>query len=402
MANAKIILDSRRAKSDGSFNVIYRITHFKKVYTINSGVSIIEKHWNEQNSEIAKSHPNSKLLNLKLLKKYFQIQKAILELEDAFSIEDLRNIIEGKPRELEFISFKVFADKLILEMMKTNNVGNALVYQTAINRFIEFCGNPNIKFQEVNYVVLEQFKQKLIEYGLKQNTISNYFRTLRAIYNKAIKQKLVERSFYPFYDIGVKSDTTIKRAISNDELFKLRNISLEENLAAWKALNYFMLSYYLIGISFTDLAYLKHENVVDGRVVYKRRKTHKIYSIKLFPQAEAILLDLTRENSKYLLPILSDDTPEDSLKAKRVIQQCIKTTNKYLKRLSTEAEINGLVTTYVARHTFATTAKRLGYSNELIAEALGHEYGNKITNIYLDSFDKEVVDLMHQKVIEIL
>ena len=160
-----------------------------------------------------------------------------------------------------------------------------------------------------------------------------------------------------------------------------------------------MLSYYLIGISFTDLAYLKPENIVDGRIVYKRKKTHKHYSIKIFPQAEKALSKVATVNGKYLLPILSEEIPEDTLKAKRVIQQCIKTTNKYLKRLSEKAEIKGVVTTYVARHTFATTAKRLGYSNELIAEALGHEYGNKITNIYLDNFDKEIVDSMHQKVI---
>jgi integrase len=78
----------------------------------------------------------------------------------------------------------------------------------------------------------------------------------------------------------------------------------------------------------------------------------------------------------------------------------IKTTNKYIKRLGQEVGIASPLTTYVARHQFATTAKRLGYSNELIAEALGHEYGNKITNIYLDSFDQEVVDDMHWKVIK--
>jgi len=210
---------------------------------------------------------------------------------------------------------------------------------------------------------------------------------------------LVERSLYPFYDISVKSEPTIKRAISKDDIFVLKNIPLEEKTTPWRALNYFLLSYYFAGMSFTDLAYLKPENIVDGRIVYKRKKTHKHYSIKIFPQAEKILSKIATVNGKYLLPILSDDIPEDSLKAKRVIQQCIKTTNKYLKRLSEEAEINGLVTTYVARHTFATTAKRLGYSNELIAEALGHEYGNKITNIYLDIFDKEVVDLMHYNVI---
>ena len=237
---------------------------------------------------------------------------------------------------------------------------------------------------------------------MKQNSIHNYFRTIRAIYNKAIKHKVVDRSFYPFHDITVKSESTPKRAITKEDLIKLTTNPITINTPLWKALKYFLLSYYLIGISFTDLAFLKQENIVEGRVVYRRRKTHKIYSVKLFPAVEKLLSELKDENSSYLLPILPNNVLQNSLKAKRIIQQWIKTTNKYLKRLSEQAEINGTITTYVSRHTFATTAKRFGYSNELIAEALGHEHGNKITNIYLDSFDREVVDAMHQRVIEFL
>jgi len=159
------------------------------------------------------------------------------------------------------------------------------------------------------------------------------------------------------------------------------------------------LSFYLIGISFTDLAYLTPKNLVDGRVIYRRRKTHKLYSIKLFPKAEVILNELHQPGIKYLLPILPNDITEGSLRSKELINQWIKTTNKYLKRLGEQVGINAPLTTYVARHTFATCAKRLGYSNELIAEALGHEYGNRVTNIYLDSFDKAVVDEMHGRVI---
>ena len=103
--------------------------------------------------------------------------------------------------------------------------------------------------------------------------------------------------------------------------------------------------------------------------------------------------------SDYLLPIIPFGFTEDSVRAKRIIQQCIKTTNKYLKRLSTEVGLGSPVTTYSSRLSFATIAKRMGYSNELIAEALGHQHGNKITNMYLDSFEASVIDEMHQHVI---
>ncbi len=397
MANVKTILDTRRAKSDGTFNIIFRITHFKKVYTINSDVAIHEFHWDSKNHAIIKEHPNSRLLNIKLLKEFFKIQQTVLSLDDDFTIEKFRNLVNGESGKAR-VMFKEFAQKLILKMFETNSTGNAIVYRTAVNRFINFCGK-DIPIDTIDYELLNKFNHHLIISGLKQNSISNYFRTIRAIYNKAIKQKVIERSYYPFFDITIKSERTSKRAISKDDLIKLKLVPLEEYSTAWRAFNYFMLSFYLRGISFTDLAYLKASNIMDGRIHYKRRKTHKNYSIKLFSPAEALFNKLKSDNNGYLLPVLPNDSIEDSLEAKKIIKQWIKTTNKYLKRLSDQINCKISITTYSSRHGFATIAKRLGYSNELIAEALGHEYGNKITNIYLDAFDTDVLDDMHYKVV---
>lgn len=399
MANLKVLLDTRRQKTDGNYNIIFRITHNRKVYTLNSGISTTELYWNEQRSELDKSHPNAKLLNIKLSKEYFKIQQLILELDDSFSMTDLRNKIEGKLISTEFVTFKSFSDKLIIQMLEVKKTGNALVYQTAVNQLISFTAQPNLLFCDIDYSLLEQFIHYLNVKGLKQNSISNYLRTIRAIYNKAIKAKVVQNSFYPFNDLTIKSEKTGNRAVLKGDIIKFEQMTLVENSASWKAVNYFLLSFYLIGMSFTDLAYLKTDNIVNGRILFRRRKTHKNYSIKLFKQSESIIKQFDSLGNKYLLPVLNESIPEDSQQAKKVIKQWIKTTNKYLKRLGEQQGIIVPVTSYVARHTFATTAKKLGYSNEIIAEALGHEYGNKTTNIYLDSFDTDVVDEMHFKVI---
>ena len=125
MANIKTLLDLRRAKSDGTFNIIFRITDFKKVHTINSGVSLQQFLWNERKMEVDKSHPNSKLLNIKLSKHYFKIEQAILTLDDEFSIEKLKAMLSGKPQVEAPETFKVFADKIIQQMMEANRIGNA-------------------------------------------------------------------------------------------------------------------------------------------------------------------------------------------------------------------------------------------------------------------------------------
>jgi integrase/recombinase XerD len=398
MANIKTLLDLRRAKSDGTFNIIFRITDYNKVYTINSGVSLQQHYWDERKGQVDKTHPNAKLLNIKLSKHFFKIEQAVLSLDDEFSIDKLKAMLSGKPQAEAPETFQVFSNRIIQQMIEANRVGNALVYQTAVNRLIAYCGK-DVSFIEVNYKLLDQFSHYLTTSGLKINSVSNYFRSIRAIYNKAIKMKVVDRSLYPFHDISIKSEKTAKRAILKDDIAKLLEIHVEKNSTCWRALNYFMLSFYLRGISFTDLAYLKHSNIIDGRIEYKRRKTHQNYSVKLFPGAESIINQMHAPGSDYLLPIIPFGVTEDSVRAKRIIQQCIKTTNKYLKRFSAEVGLGSSVTTYSSRHSFATIAKRMGYSNELIAEALGHEYGNKITNIYLDSFEEEVLDAMHKQVI---
>ena len=399
MANIKTLLDLRRAKSDGTFNIIFRIIDFKKVYTINSGVSLQQHYWDERKGQVDKTHPNAKLLNIKLSKHFFKIEQVVLSLDDEFSIDKLKVMLSGKPQDEVPETFQVFADKIIQQMMEANRVGNALVYQTAVNRLITYCGK-DVSFEEVNYKLLDQFSHHLTTSGLKINSVSNYFRSIRAIYNKAIKMKVVDRSFYPFYDISIKTEKTAKRAILKDDIVKLLAIQVEKNSTCWRSLNYFMFSFYLRGTSFSDLAYLKHSNIIDGRIEYKRRKTHKNYSIKLFPEAESIINQMHVAGSDYLLPIIPMGVTEDSLRAKRIIQQCIKTTNKYLKKLSAEYGLLNSTQTYSSRHGFGTIAKRLGYSNEMIAESLGHEIGNKITNIYLDSFETSVIDAMHQHVIK--
>lgn len=400
MVNLKTLLDTRRQKSDGSFNIIFRITHNRKVYTLNSGFQITELHWNDKRNEIDKSHPNASLLNIRISQQYFKIQQAILQLDDDFSMEKLRFMIDDNPKKQLNTTFKTFSDKLISQMIEVNRTGNAIIYQTAVNRLVSFYGRDDFGFHEIDYSLLDDFALHLSKHGLKQNSISNYFRSIRAIYNKAIKSKVVERSFYPFHDISIKSEKTAKRAIAKDDIAKLKQLHLEPNSTAERSLKCFLISFYLRGISFTDLAYLKQSNIIDGRVEYKRRKTHKNYSVKLFPEAQVLFEQFNVNGSKYLLPILPNDALEDSIKAKKVIRQFIKTTNKYLKRMSEQVELSSPITTYTSRHSFGTIAKRLGYSNELIAEALGHEYGNKITNIYLDTFDTDVLDAMHRDVIQ--
>lgn len=404
MVYYKLTLNDKRETKEKTYPIVVRVTFNKNNTTLTTGIRIKKEHWDSESQLVNKSNANFQLLNKTISEFYLKIQKIIHQLDDneEFSFAALKESLDEKAKPYKIntnITFNEYSTQIINELFAINKVGNALVYQTASNRLIGFAKERKLKFKEIDYTFLESFQRHLISRGVKQNSVSNYLRTIRAIYNRAIKAKIIDRSFYPFTEVPIKAERTAKRAILANDLGKIYKLDLKENSREFQARNYFFLSFSLIGISFTDLAYLTPSNIVKGRIVYRRRKTRKEYSIKITALAQQIINEYKGRNEKYLLPILPASVIEDSLIANQKIHQWIKTTNKWMKELAKKCEIPETLTTYVARHTWATTAKRLGYSNELIAEAMGHEYGNKVTNIYLDNFEQSVVDELNEKVI---
>ncbi|SEA17666.1 site-specific integrase [Pedobacter hartonius] len=397
MVQIKVILDNRKEKADGTCPIYYRITEQRKASYISTGFSVQEEHWNEKERTVIKKHPNAQFINNSISKRYSEIQKIIIQLEDEgkYSIEGVKNRLLAPKRTAT--SVKEFSKELIEQLKSQKKIGNALIYQTAINRLFSFKSNQSLKFIDIDLTFIENYNTFLIEQGVSTNGISNYLRTLRAIYNRAIKAKVIDRQHYPFGDFKIKQEKTAKRAISNDIMSVIKSVTAPIGHSVDKARDMFLLSFYFIGMSFTDLAYLKKENLHSGRLVYKRRKTGKVYDILLTDSALE-LIKKYESTSRYIVPVLSSTVLEDSLQSKRIIKQWIKTTNKYLNKISNDNGLDCKITSYVSRHTWGTAAKKLGYSNEMIAEAMGHEYGNSTTNIYLDKFDQEAIDEMHKKV----
>lgn len=407
MVYYKVILDDRRSKEDEVYPLMVRITHNRKNTSVNTGVRVSKELWDSKKGLISGKHPNYQLLNANITEAFLKVQKIILQLEneECFSFDNLRERMAngGKPKVIDKNNyFNDFAQQLIRDTFEANKAGTAMAYQVAAKRLMGFANNPKLKFTDLNYSFLEAFRKQLVKDGLKPNAISTYFRSCRAIYNKAIKAKLVDRSHYSFIDVTVKTEKTAKRAISMADLKKIFNLELKQDTPIWHTRNYFFLSFGLRGISFSDLAYLQPNNVVNGRLIYKRKKTGQELNIKLLPLSIKILNFYKGRSKRFLLPILPDSIIEGSESGRKLIMDRVKTANKYLNQAAQLCDISANLTTYVIRHTWATTAKKLGFSNELIAECLGHEYGNKVTNIYLDDFEQDVIDNVNYIVIRSL
>ena len=163
------------------------------------------------------------------------------------------------------------------------------------------------------------------------------------------------------------------------------------------AVDLFAFGYFMGGINFVDIAYLKTDNIVDGRLIYTRRKTHKLIRLPLQPTAREIIDRYQQDGALFLFPILSAFHKTEQQQRNRV-HKVISKVNERLKEVGKELEIPIDLTTYVSRHSFATVLKREGVSTSIICESLGHS-SEKVTQIYLDSFENSQIDAAMQNLL---
>jgi len=397
MAVIKVSLDKRKIKKDNTYPICLRIYYGGKSTTRSTKIDVSDNDWDDTKKVIKKSHPNSSILNKLLQKQLVDLQSELLLADDEVVKEYLTpKITESIEPPAPKPTVYSFANELIQELKTDNRIGNAWVYESTVNALKGFHPHEQLYFDNIDYKFLDSYNKFLLRRGVKQNTAFLYLRTLRAFYNKAIKHKLVDRNLYPFHDFTIKGEKTKKRAVDKEVITQVMKLDLPEDSTIWHVRNWFMLSFYLIGISFVDLALLTNKNIKGDRLIYKRQKTGKLYDIKLLPQTIMILNCYKYDSYGYLLPIINRKTASVA-KRLRLIKDRTRLANKYLSRLA-DLVMAEPITTYTTRHSWATICKKLGISIELIAECLGHEHGNKTTAIYLDSFDREVLDEVNRKV----
>jgi integrase/recombinase XerD len=326
------------------------------------------------------------------------MQEKILHLEKSNKVYTLSEIA-GTTKKVEQVTFNKFGRQVVENYTKSGKIGSAIAYQTAINKITSYCLHE-IHFEAMDYTFLKKVEQSMLQEGMKINAIASYMRQIRAIYNQAIKSDLVEEKFYPFKKYKLKTEKTLNKTLEIQTLKDIYQLKLVNNSNDWHYRNYFLLSFSLRGISFIDMLLLKGENYKNGNLYFKRRKTGKVYTIKLHHFSKSILenyCDLeTISSEKYLLP---DIKSKEAIVIKKQSLQVIKMANKYLSKIGLMVKSKDKITTYYARYTWANVAKSLGYSKDIIAEALGHEYGNAVTGIYLDNYNNEIIDEMNDKVI---
>lgn len=388
MASVKIMLNKYKEKSNGTQPVVMQIIKERKKKLLFLGHYVKPEHWDYNASLPTSKHPNSARLKNLIRSKLTETEKIILDLEDTskpFTVEDIVDkLIAPENSDMSF----GFGEKTIEKLKDLNQNGNARVYEHTLNVFKEFRGHKDISLKHINQKMLEAFREFLIKRKCSVNTISVHLRTLRAIYNKAIKGKAVSEDLYPFKNFKISSETTKKRAIKREDIEAIIKLDLSSRPDLDYARDLFLFSFYFRGMSFVDIAFLKVSDIIGDRLYYTRKKTRQKFSIKITEKAWRVIKkynDLSNKKS-YIFPILQREGEEylDYRNAMRLV-------NKKLKKLSEMAELSEPITTYTARHSWATIAKRSGIPTAIISEGLGHD-SEETTQIYLDSFENDVVD----------
>lgn len=401
--NIKLSLDERRKKKDGTFPIILRLSHLRKTTSISLGQSVNKEFWDNKNEKIKrafKGTSSTSKLNNQLLKEKTRatdIINALYEKNELnfLSIKQLKRKIV---KTASFDSFMAYSAEIVEEMKLAERYGNANTYHSIVKVLELFNNGNDIKFNEVNYDFLKRFESWHFSRGNSINGLSAYMRTIKAIFNKAIKSEVVSREAYPFTNYRIKTAPTEKRAIDAKSMKSIMILKLNETDGLFHYRNYFLASYMLYGISFMDLAFLKVENIIDNRIKFQRKKTHRPYDISITPQLNELLSYYlkNKEKSEFIFPIIKRETFE--LQYKDVIW-ARKRYNKGLKEIATKCGIDQRLTSYVSRHSFATQAMLQDVPLQAISAMLGH---NRLstTQIYLKSLPNDILDGYNKKLVD--
>lgn len=397
MATINYYLDKRATGWDKPAPLKLSIRHRKKAVLVPTNVRLLPEQWDDITNKVV-NHPKATQLNNLLLRQYLDVECEVLRLQEggvlsAMKPAELRiaimNVLYPENKvdttRLFMYRFRRFTD------LKTNKRTKE-IYTTTMSRIMAYDRKcESLAFEDIDRAWLNGFDAFLAKTAPSVNARAIHLRNIRAVFNDAIDDEITQH--YPFRKFKIKREATAKRSLSVEELRELFAYPVEEYQR--KYLDVFKLIFCLIGINIVDLCHLK--TIKNGRVEYQRAKTHRLYSIKVEPEAMEII-----ERNKGVNWLISplDTYVEHKDYAKRLngALQAIGEVMIGKQGRKTIKALHPKLTTYWARHSWATIAASLDIPKETIAAALGHG-GNTVTDIYID-FDQRKVDDANRRVLD--
>ncbi len=405
MASIKFYFDDRRAKPDKPVILKLAVAHKSKTSYVSLDVKLLPSQWDVRGSKV-KNHPDKETYNAFIADERRKAEAELAELAKngslgSMSIFELRDHIKEtlhptKSEESTEQPISLFLPRF-LTFIAPKKESTKEIYEHTLNRIKAFIGEEELKalkFEEITLDWLNEFNAFMAKTAPSPNARNVHFRNLRAVFNNAIENEVT--THYPFRKFKIKAVETAKRSLKVEELRRLFFFPCEEHQV--KYLDMFKLMFYLMGVNMIDLA--KLTEIKNGRLDFNRSKTGHLYSMKVEPEAMALFEK--HKGTDHLLFILDRWVNDEFFRRKM---------NKELQKIGPMHKKPGRggkkiyepmfpeITAYWARHSWATIASDIDIPDRVIAEALGHEYGNRITNIYIN-FNIKKVDAANRKVLD--
>lgn len=390
-ATISVICFKSKVLKNGESPLMVRIYKDGKRKYQSLGISVNPVHWDFKKNQPKAKCPNYEALLILINEKISEFQRIILDKKVNNAEFTAATLLQATAHSQSKHPVSVGNGFLsyIQSLKDEHRLRYAGMFEVSYSSFVKFNKHLDIPFSDIDIAWLKRYEQWMKSNHYAINTIGTRLRHLRTVLNKAIESK--QTTAYPFssYKLSKVNQQTAKRAISKQDILKVINYKGKSNMECL-AVDLFTFSYFTAGINFIDMAMLEQDNIVNGQLVYYRKKTKKQIIIPLQDKAVEIIRKYNNEHSPYLFPVLSPFHKTEVQVVNR-LHKVLAKVNKHLKEIGDKLELSLPLTTYVARHSYATVLKRAGVSTAIISESLGHS-SEKITQIYLDSFDKKQVD----------
>ena len=381
--------------------MMLRFTHDRTTKFVALGLSVEPHYWDKDTELVLPTCPERITLQSQIDRTLAGYHKKIQRLEALDIPVNFETLFDAKPACSVGITLEDGFKAEIERLESLGKINSATKHKYAL-QVLDGYKPTTMALEAIDLDYLKGLELYLRQRGNKDNSIATRFAIFKAIYNKAVKEGKVAVKQNPFsiYQVGSLWAKTRKRAIDKDDIQRLIDLEITEgHTTEYRRLakDLFLFSYFTAGMNFGDIARLRYKDILRGRVNYSRHKTQKLLSFQLVPMALQILekYGTAGHGEDYIFPILNRHEHTSPQQIFNRLHKVLRKVNRELKVLGEMIGLGMPLTTYVARHTYATVLKRSGVSVALISESLGHS-DLSTTQIYLDSFENSQIDAAMQ------
>lgn len=387
----------------GVGTVYFQIIQGRVIRQIGSELKVLTEEWDEKKGTVRTLGCESveRQLFLQAVAERLRWKRMLLckimdEMQHAGRSNSADDIVREFRKREAHGSVCNLLQRISERLMRLSRIRTAETYTATLRSFMRFRKGEDVPLESFNSNLMVEYEAWLKASGVALNTISFYMRRLRSVYNRAVENGLTEQR-WPFRHVYTGKEKTKKRAIPLEAIRRIKNLDLRMSPKLCFARNMFLFSFYMRGMSFVDMCFLRKEDLKNGILSYRRHKTGQRLVMRWETEMQMILQKYSSgSESPYLLNIIRMGANE-----RRQYETAMHLVNSRLKEVARLADVQANLTMYVARHSWASIARSKNIPLAVISEGLGHE-SEKTTQIYLDSIDTSAVDSANRKIIRYL